>query len=92
MQGDHTVTVDGDVEFSEDQVESDSGTFEIYVDGALFATIVFNDDTVTVQSGTGHELTAAEIEAVRSIFDGLDVLFDETFEDFLRPVEWMFDR
>ena len=92
MQGTHTVTVDGLVEFSEGDVPSDGGTFEIHVDGVLFATIVFNNDTVTVQSGTGHELTAAEIDAVRRIFDGLEDLFEERFEDFLRPVEWMFDR
>ena len=28
---------------------------------------------------------------VKSIFDGLEHLFEETFEDFVRPVAWMFD-
>jgi hypothetical protein len=91
-EGDHSVTFTGVIEIDEGDFPSESGTFEIHVDGLLFATIVVGNDTVTVQNGTGHELTAAEIQAVRSIFDGLQEMFDERFEDFLRPVAWMFDR
>ena len=91
MQGAYTVTVAGVVTFSEGTVPTESGTFEIHVDGLLFAVVTVNNDTVTVQNGSGGELTAAEVDAVKRIFDGLEDLFDERFEDFVRPVAWMFE-
>ncbi len=90
-QGDHTVMVDGLITFTEGTVPSEGGTFEIFVDGLPFATVVVGDGTVTVQNPTGGELTAAEAQAVRRIFDGLRDLFDERFEDFVRPVARLFD-
>jgi hypothetical protein len=75
---------------NEGDLPSEGGTFEVTVGGQLFATIVVGGDTITVQNGTGGELTAAEVRAVRSIFDGLEKIFDEKFEDFVRPVKWLF--
>ena len=89
MQGAHTVT--GLITFSEGDLPTAGGTFEIHVDGQLFATITVDGDTVTVQNSTGGALTAEEDQAVRSIFDGLQEMFDDRFEDFVRPVAWMFD-
>ena len=89
-QGAHSVTVDGVVAFSEGNVPSEGGTFEIHVDGQLFATITVDGDTVTVRNATGGELTSAHAQAVRTIFDGLEKMFDERFEDFIRPVDWLF--
>jgi hypothetical protein len=40
---------------------------------------------------TVGELSSAEAQAVREIFDRIDDLFDDRFEDFLRPVTWLFD-
>ena len=90
MQGAHTVTVDGVITFSEGTVPSEGGTFEIHVDGDHFATITVDGDTVTVRDGSGGELVHAHAEAVRTIFDGLEELLDERFEDFIRPVGWLF--
>ncbi len=91
MQGVHTVTVAGVIEFTEGDFPDESGSFEIHVNGLLFATIVVDGDVVVVQNGAGNELTSADAQALRSIFDGLTDMFDETFEDFVRPVAWMFD-
>jgi hypothetical protein len=46
--------------------------------------------TVTVRNATGGELTSAHAQAVRTIFDGLEEMFDERFEDFIWPVDWLF--
>jgi hypothetical protein len=89
MQGDHTVTVDGLITFSEGDVPSEDGAFEIHVDGQLFATITVDGDTITVRNATGGELISAHAQAVRTIFDGLKEMLDERFEDFLRPVDWL---
>jgi len=90
VQGDHTVTVDGLITFSEGDVPSEDGAFEIHVDGQLFATITVDGDTITVRNATGGELISAHAQAVRTIFDGLEEMLDERFEDFLRPVDWLF--
>ena len=90
MQGAHTVSVTGLISFNEGDLPSEGGTFEVSVDGQLFATIVVDGDTRTVQNGTGGELTSDEVRAVRNIFDGLHEMFDEKFEDFIRPVKWLF--
>ncbi len=94
MQGAHTVTVTGGLTFSEGDFPTESGTFQINVDGQLFATVTVggvDGANVTVQKATGGELTAAEAEALRSIFHGLESIFDDRFEDFIRPVSWLFD-
>lgn len=90
MQGAHTVTISALVEFGEGDVPTEGGTVEIHVDGQLFAVITISNETITVQNGTGGALTAVEADAVRSIFGGLDSLFEDRFEDFIRPVAWMF--
>ena len=89
MQGHHTVTVTG-VITSEDDFLTEGGDFKIHVDGQLFATISLEGDTPTVRNADGGELTAVEREAVHSIFDGLESFFEERFEDFTRPVAWLF--
>ena len=90
MQGAHTVVVAGVIEFNEGELPSEGGTIEIHVDGHLFAVVTISGETITVQNGESGELTSAEREAVRGIFDGLEDLFEERFEDFIRPVAWMF--
>ena len=95
-QGAHTVAVDALVEFGEGDNATESGTVNISVDGALFAVVTVTEnadgvETVTVTNGAGGELTAAEATAVRKIFDAFEDLFDDRFEDFIRPVNWMFD-
>ena len=91
MQGMHTVTVVGVINCSEGDLPSEGGSFAISVDGQLFTTITVDGGTTTVQNSTGGELTSGEAQAVRNIFDHLKALFDERFEDFVRPVRWMFD-
>ena len=91
MQGRHTVAVAGVIEFSEGQVPSEGGTLKLHVDGQLFATITIDGESITVLNATGGELTSVEAQAVREIFDGIDDLFDDRFEDFLRPVTWLFE-
>jgi hypothetical protein len=90
MQGTHTVTVDGVIEFGEGDFPSEGGTFEIHVDGQLFAVITIDGETRTVRNADGGELTGTDARSVRDIFDGLEDLFDDKFEDFIRPVAWMF--
>ena len=90
MQGHHTVSVAGLISFNEGDLPSEGGTFEVFVDGQLFATISVDGDTITVQNATGGELITAEAQALRSIFHGLEEIFDEKFEDFIRPVKWLF--
>ena len=94
MQSHHAVTVTGVITFSEGDLPTEAGSFEIHVDGQLFATVTVdvtaNGETITVQNATGGQLTAAEAEAVHSIFDGLESMFDDKFEDFIRPVAWLF--
>ena len=92
MQGAHTVTVTGVITFSKGDFPSKGGTLKISVDRQLFATVTVDGATHTVQNATGGELTAAEREAVHSIFDGLRLIFDDRFEDFIRPVAWLFPR
>ena len=92
MQGAHTVAVAGVIEFGEGDFPSEGGVFEIHVDGQLFATITIDGETRSVRNGDGGELTSVDAEAVRDIFDGLEDLFDDRFEDFIRPVARLFDR
>ena len=90
MQRAHRVTVVGVITFSEGDLPTEGGTFEVHVDGQLFATISVDGDSVTVQNAAGGELTSTEARHVRAIFHGLEEMFDDRFEDFLRPVAWLF--
>ena len=90
-EGAHTVAISGMVSFSEGDVPSRGGTFEFFVDGLLFATVTFQGDTVTVVNAAGGELTASEAEAVRKMFHGVESIFADRFEDFVRPVSRLFD-
>ena len=90
MQRAHRVTVVGVISFSEGDLPTEGGTFEVHVDGQLFATISVDGDSVTVQNAAGGELTSTEARHVRAIFHGLEEMFDDRFEDFLRPVAWLF--
>ena len=90
MQGHHTVTVTGVTTFSEGDLPTEGGSFEIHVDGQLFATVTVDGDTVTVQNADGGQLTSTEAQHVRTIFHGLRDMFDDKFEDFIRPVARLF--
>ena len=94
MQGHHTVTVTGVMTFSEGDLPTEGGSFEIHVDGLLFATVTVdvtaNVETITVLNATGGELTSTEAQHLRTIFHGLESMFDDKFEDFIRPVAWLF--
>ena len=90
MQGAHTVSFVGVIEFSEGDLPSEGGTVEIHVDGHLFATVTFSGETITALNADGGQLTSTDAEAVRDIFHGLEELFEERFEDFIRPVDWIF--
>ena len=70
MQGHHTVTVTGVITFSEGDVPTEGGSFEIHVDGHLFATISFDHHTLTVLNAAGGELTSIEAQHVETIFHG----------------------
>jgi len=83
--------VAGVIEFNEGQLQTEGGTVTIHVDGQVFATITIDGESITVLNATGGELTSAEAQAVRKIFDGIEDLFDARFENFLRPVTWLFD-
>ena len=91
MQGAHTVSITGDKTFSEGELPTEGATLEVHVDGQLFATVTVDGETITVQNATGGELTSLEAEAMKKIFHGLDDLVDDRFEDFIRPVAWLFD-
>ncbi len=91
MQGHHTVTVVGVITFGEGDSPTEGGSFEIHVDGQLFATISVDGDTITVQNADGGQLTSIEAQHVRTIFHGLQEMFDDKFEDFIRPVARLFE-
>ena len=90
MQGAHTVRVAGVIKFVEGTLPTEGRTVEIYVDEQLFAVVTVSGETITVQNATGGELTNVEAQAVRKIFDRIDDMFDDRFEDFIRPVSWLF--
>lgn len=92
MQGDHSVSVSALVEFGDGDGVSGGGTVDISVDGRLFAVVTIVGDDVTVRNADGGELTAAEAAAVRRMFHAFKDVFDDKFEDFLRPVNRLFDR
>jgi len=52
--------------------------------------VTVSGETITAQNDTGSELTSVEAQAVREIFDRIDDMFDDRFEDFIRPVSWLF--
>ena len=90
-QGAHTVAVVGAITVDRGDVPSRGGTIEFFVDGQLFATVTFQDGTVTVVNADGGELTAAEAQAVRNMHHRIESIFDDRFEDFVRPVSRLFD-
>jgi hypothetical protein len=85
-QGSNTVLVDGTVD-----VDARTGTIEMAVNGNPFATITLTPSTITVVGPDGEALSAEHAEAVRKIIEALEEVFDDTFEDFFDPVEWLFD-
>ena len=91
MQGHHTVSVTGVITFTEGDVLTEGGSFEIHVDGQLFATISFEGDHIVVHNATGGELTSVEAQHIEAMFHGLEEMFDDKFEDFIRPVAWLFE-
>ena len=70
--------------------EEEAGTLNVLVNGQLFATITITGDDFVVAGPNGGTLSAAEAEALGTMMDGFDGLFDDTFEDFVRPVSWLF--
>lgn len=86
MQGARSVSISALVEFGDGDGVTEGGSVEISVDGQLFAVVTIVGDNLTVRNADGGELTAAEAAAVRRIFHGFKDVFEERFEDFLRPV------
>ena len=91
MQGAHTVTVTGVIAFTEGDLLTEGGSFEIHVDGQLFVTISVDGDNIIVQNAAGGELTSVEAQHVETMFHGLEEMFDDKFEDCIRPVAWLFE-
>jgi len=70
--------------------EQEAGTLEVLVNGELFATITMEGDSFSIAGPNGEALSAEHAQALRDMMDGFEVLFDDTFEDFIRPVSWLF--
>jgi hypothetical protein len=85
-QGTNSIAVQGSVDMT-----TDGGTLEVFVNGDLFATITMSGETITVVGADGEALSAAHAQALQNITDGLGDLFDDTFENFFDPVEWLFN-
>lgn len=69
---------------------SESGSLTVSVNGDLFATITISGETFTVVDGSGAALSAAQAQALKTIMDSFEELFGDKFEDFVRPVSWLF--
>lgn len=91
LQAAHTVAISGVITFGEGDVPFRDGTFEFFVDGQLFATVTLSDGTVTVVNADGGDLTTTEAQAVRNMHQRLESIFDDRFDDFVRPVSRLFD-
>ena len=85
-QGNNTIMVDGTID-----LDARTGTIEMAVNGNPFATITLTPSTITVVGPDGEALSAEHAEAVGKIIEALERVFDDTFEDFFNPVEWLFD-
>lgn len=85
-QGNNTVMVDGTID-----LDARSGTIEMAVNGDPFATITLTPSTITVVGPDGEALSAEHAEAVGQIIEALEHVFDDTFESFFNPVEWLFN-
>ena len=70
--------------------EQESGTLNVLVNGQLFATITIEADAMVIAGPNGETLSAEQAQALGTMMDGLEGLFDDTFEDFVRPVSWLF--
>jgi hypothetical protein len=88
QQNGHAVQMTGDIG---DLDEGENGSIEILVDAQPFATVTFTGDSVTVVGHDGEPLSADHAAAVRSMFHGIEDLFNDKFEDFVRPVSWLFN-
>lgn len=82
----HSVQFQGSFSLS----EQESGTLNVLVNGQLFATITIEGDGFVIVGPNGEALSAEQAQALREMMDGLEDLFDDTFEDFVRPVSWLF--
>jgi hypothetical protein len=86
QQGSNSISVTGSVDMA-----SDGGTLEVHVNGDLFATITMTGESITVVGADGGALSAEHIQALQNITDALGDVFDDTFESFFDPVEWLFE-
>jgi hypothetical protein len=71
--------------------QTDSGTLEVLVNGDLFATITLTGESITVVGPDGNALSQEQAQALRTITDALGDIFNDTFENFFDPVEWLFE-
>jgi hypothetical protein len=86
QQGSNSIAVQGSID-----MVTDGGTLEVFVNGDLFATITLTGETISVVGADGGALSAAHAQALQNITDGLGDVFDDTFENFFDPVEWLFN-
>lgn len=82
----NSVLVDGTID-----IDARTGLVTMTVNGDLFATITLSPTTITVVGPDGEALSAEDAQSVRKIIEALQEIFDDTFEDFFDPVEWLFD-
>ncbi len=86
QQGSNSVSITGSID-----MVTDGGTLEVHVNGSLFATITMTGESIEVAGPDGGALSAEHVQALRSIMDALGDVFDDTFENFFDPVEWLFE-
>ncbi len=70
--------------------EQEAGSFQVLVNGQLFATITIEGDSLVIVGPNGEALSAEQAQALGDMMEGLEGLFDDSFEDFVRPVSWLF--
>ena len=70
--------------------EQGVGSLQVLVNGQLFATITIEGDGFAVVGPNGEALSAEHAQALQNMMRGVEVLFDDSFEDFVRPVSWLF--
>ncbi len=86
QQSSHSVQIQGSFTLG----ENESGSLNVLVNGDLFATIAISGETLTIADGSGAALSAEQAQALENIMDSFEGLFGDRFEDFLRPVSWLF--
>ena len=86
QQSTHSVQIQGSFALS----DVESGSLNVLVNGDLFATIAISGETITITDGSGAALSVEQSQALENIMDSFEGLFGDQFEDFIRPVSWLF--